>query len=1112
MKYLTLILCYSLTFFIQVSAQSTPPSGTEVVVPWALSFFTGKGASNLHFSDSLNGIAYWKHNPHYSLTSDGGKTWKDGKTTVQLDRIMLMYSIGRDSIVAVRDSQYIFHSFNAGETWTLANTLWSGEKFGYGTFFNHKHGIIFPPEGGINVSTDLGVTWISNTWAYGPVKTAPFYDKGYLFAVEQYSAIRGILYSTNNGFTWTKVSVPFPLENFRTFGKSDNGFYLIGNSNRVYLLSMTGEIQKSFQPGGTDLYVKFAYVNDNEIWSLESIGLSNRHLKKFSFADTSTVTVITLGNNSMTFGSIIPTTWDKLVISDVGNNKSDAIMTYHKWGHRDIKVEQLELPGNEEASSLFFVNSVKGFAGLVNGKILKTTDGGYSWNETTPPAVTGVVQKFVQRSESEFVALCSAGLILETSDGGNSWQSIISPMQKMIKGVAFKGRDTIFFCTSDSFFMTTPAWQQITPVVTGFSGGNFTNLEFYDGLNGSALYRYGYFQSKAFFTTDGGNSWNIRDFRDMMLSFDPSSLGLYNTQSGGFTTWYNDTSGGKVNQDGSLVEISHKPGGLIAVMYDKGDFFYNFGNNSNFVRINLGPGIVSKFPVPADENTAYLLCANGRIFKFSPEDGLLSPPNILRIYPFNGSPYEVRNTTFKWEEPWTVTPIIEYHLQLAEGDTANIVENITGISSTSHTVNLQADSTIYYWRVRARNMYGWNNFNPWYSFRSSVFVNEAQAWQTPITNSISAAVILSDGSLIVGDSLGKIARTDTPPDNWTMIVRQTQFPTYRFWRNPNNDYIVAYTWGNSFFLSYNRGYTWIPIFDPLGGSTMFYAITASPPIRYYAAGDYGTINRGIFNSNYRFTWTNILFSPYTGAILSLDNWGETGVAAVGELGCVFISTDGGVTFHYNTIGQAETLQKVGFVSDSTLVVLNQKGERRVSTDMGETWTFESFETRAPIMDMITMGGISVLIDKLGGIYTSLSPTDKWRYSRLPYGYSPLGVNLADNRILLPAQNGKLFYMPLYNGNATGVKDGSVVSEFSLAQNYPNPFNSSTIIEFNAPEAGSAGLTIYDVTGSVVHSEVITATRGKNTFQFDGNGLQSGVYLYVLDFGGKREYSKMILLK
>jgi hypothetical protein len=81
MKYLTLILCYSLTFFIQVSAQSTPPSGTEVVVPWALSFFTGKGASNLHFSDSLNGIAYWKHNPHYSLTSDGGKTWKDGKTT-----------------------------------------------------------------------------------------------------------------------------------------------------------------------------------------------------------------------------------------------------------------------------------------------------------------------------------------------------------------------------------------------------------------------------------------------------------------------------------------------------------------------------------------------------------------------------------------------------------------------------------------------------------------------------------------------------------------------------------------------------------------------------------------------------------------------------------------------------------------------------------------------------------------------------------------------------------------------------------------------------------------------------------------------------------------------
>lgn len=119
---------------------------------------------------------------------------------------------------------------------------------------------------------------------------------------------------------------------------------------------MTGEIQKSFQPGGTHFYVKFAYVSDNEIYLAvsESIGLSNPHLKNFSFADTSAVTVIMLGNNSMTFGSIIPTTRDKLVISDVGNNKSDAIMTYHKWGHRDIKVEQLEMPGNEEASSSLF--------------------------------------------------------------------------------------------------------------------------------------------------------------------------------------------------------------------------------------------------------------------------------------------------------------------------------------------------------------------------------------------------------------------------------------------------------------------------------------------------------------------------------------------------------------------------------------------------------------------------------------------------------------------------------------------------------------------------------------------------------------------------------------
>jgi photosystem II stability/assembly factor-like uncharacterized protein len=1109
MKYLTLILCYSLTFFIQVSAQSTPPSGTEVVVPWALSFFTGKGASNLHFSDSLNGIAYWKHNPHYSLTSDGGKTWKDGKTTSQLDRIMLMYSIGRDSIVAVRDSQYIFHSFNAGETWTLANTLWSGEKFGYGTFFNHKHSIIFPNEGGIIVSTDLGATWISNTWAYGPIRTTPFYDKGYLFVIEQYSTTRGILYSTDNGFTWVKVSIPASLANYRTVGKSDNGFYLITNSNRVYLLSMTGEILKSFQPGATDSYPYFAYISDNEIWSIDNIGYGTRHLRKFSFADTSTVTVIMLGNHSMMFTSIIPTTWDRLLFSANGYNMADAIMTYHKSGHRDIKVEQLELPGRAEASCLFFVNGAKGFAGLANGKIIKTTDGGYSWSETTLPTITGVVQKFVQRSESEFIEICAAGLILETSDGGNSWQFIISPMQKMIKGAAFKGRDTIFFCTSDSIFMTTPAWQQITPVATGLSGGYYTNLEFYDGLNGSALYRYGNFRSKAFFTTDGGNSWVTRDFNNMMYSFDPSSVGIYYALTGGFSSWYNDTTGGRVYQDGSLMGINHKPGGLIAVMYDKGDFFYNFGNNSNFIRINLGTGIAGKFPVPADENTAYLLCANGRIFKFSHVNNSPPPSSVLRISPVNGSPYELRNTTLKWEEPWTVSPIIEYHLQLAAGDTSNIVENIAGISSTSHPVNLMADSTIYFWRVRARNIYGWSNFNSWYSFRSSVFANQPVSWQSPFTVELTTAIMLPDGRVIVGTGAGGIARTDQPPVNWTIVNSTTFYPMNRFLYDPNNNIVFALTTGNLFFYSLNRSISWARKEAPFG-STYVNSFGFAPPNVIYGAAHYGSIFKAVTTP---LTWTNILFSPHTGNNLAIATLDSTRVIAVGESGSVVISTDGGSTFQYTGLNQTEIFRGASFAPDGTIVVLNQNGERRISTDMGITWDYEFFETKAPIRDLVTRNGISVIIDTMGGIYTSLTPTDPWRYSKMPDGFKPRSVEISADKVLLPSQAGKLFYMPLYNGNPTGVKDENVVTEFRLAQNYPNPFNSSTVIRFSVKNPGDYTIEVFSSIGERVTTLFNGwLETGEHRINFDSKELSNGIYLYRLRGGGVNLTKKMIILK
>jgi hypothetical protein len=71
------------------------------------------------------------------------------------------------------------------------------------------------------------------------------------------------------------------------------------------------------------------------------------------------------------------------------------------------------------------------------------------------------------------------------------------------------------------------------------------------------------------------------------------------------------------------------------------------------------------------------------------------------------------------------------------------------------------------------------------------------------------------------------------------------------------------------------------------------------------------------------------------------------------------------------------------------------------------------------------------------------------------------------------------------------------SDFLLSQNYPNPFNPSTTINFSLPQSGNVTLKIFNPLGE----EVITLPdgyieAGVYTFNFNGEGLPSGIYIYI----------------
>ena len=95
-----------------------------------------------------------------------------------------------------------------------------------------------------------------------------------------------------------------------------------------------------------------------------------------------------------------------------------------------------------------------------------------------------------------------------------------------------------------------------------------------------------------------------------------------------------------------------------------------------------------------------------------------------------------------------------------------------------------------------------------------------------------------------------------------------------------------------------------------------------------------------------------------------------------------------------------------------------------------------------------------------------------------------------------------------------VKTENVPESFSLLQNYPDPFNPSTIIQFTVSSNGRAVVKVFNVLGQEVATlfdgEVSAGTY--HQVQFNAWNLASGTYFSRLEFNGKMQMKKMLLVK
>jgi len=84
---------------------------------------------------------------------------------------------------------------------------------------------------------------------------------------------------------------------------------------------------------------------------------------------------------------------------------------------------------------------------------------------------------------------------------------------------------------------------------------------------------------------------------------------------------------------------------------------------------------------------------------------------------------------------------------------------------------------------------------------------------------------------------------------------------------------------------------------------------------------------------------------------------------------------------------------------------------------------------------------------------------------------------------------------------------STVFSLNLQQNSPNPVSSLTNIHFDLSRSEDTNFEVINLLGEVVYSKSVKGKKGDNLIRFDSSSLQTGVYLYSIQSGDKKNDEK-----
>ena len=204
---------------------------------------------------------------------------------------------------------------------------------------------------------------------------------------------------------------------------------------------------------------------------------------------------------------------------------------------------------------------------LFSGNIYKTTNGGNNWDSLTLPLYRNYYNLFFLNSNTGYAG-GAGGVILKTTDGGSTWETQISGGGLYhILSICFTDVNTGYAAETygngvTGHILKTTNGGTNWAVIYDYSGdGGFCSIDFIDANTGIAVGGNGINPSAGtgiiFRTTDGGNDWTIINYPSTLLwtvrfitpsigytigaSYNPTKGEIFKTTNGGLN-WYSQNS------------------------------------------------------------------------------------------------------------------------------------------------------------------------------------------------------------------------------------------------------------------------------------------------------------------------------------------------------------------------------------------------------------------------------------------------------------------------------------------------------------------------------------------------------------------------------------------